>query len=350
MELGEKIKQLRHKSGLTQEQLASHLGVSAQSISKWENSVAMPDIMLLPIIAGEFGVTIDELFDLTTEQKLYRIEKIMETEYELSDDIFKEYEEFLLIQLSENFDRVKILSLLAHLYHHRMETDARKVSKYAREAIILKPEVKDCQWLLHMAEGERAWDWNAENSASLIDFYKEVIKKDKIDPPTPLPYYYLLDDLIADRRTKEAREYLEILKTIPAHKEVLIPVYEANIALAEFDEKKADEIMLSALEKYENNGIFVFEIAQYYARKGNFKLAIELFEKAWVLEENNKPRYTDHLCSIALIYQILEDKENAIATYDRILACLRDEWGYSNDDKPYIETEKDKEKLMQIKI
>jgi hypothetical protein len=101
-----------------------------------------------------------------------------------------------------------------------------------------------------MAEGERAWDWDADNCASLIDFYKEVIKNDKIEPKTPLPYYYLLDDLIADRRTDEAREYLEILKTIPAHREFLIPVYEANIALAEFDEKKADEIMLRALEKF----------------------------------------------------------------------------------------------------
>ena len=348
MDIGNKIKQLRHKSGLTQEQLASRLGVSAQAVSKWETDVTMPDITLLPMIATEFGISIDELFDLTTEQKLYRIKKRIETEYDLNEDVFKEFEEFLLVQLSVNSDRVKILSLLAHLYHHRMETDARKVSKYAREAIMLKPEVKDCQWLLQMAEGERAWDWVADNSASLIDFYKEVIKNDKIKPPTPLPYYYLLDDLIADKRTKEAREYLEILKTIPAHRAVLIPVYEANIALAEFDEKKADEIMLSALEKYENNGIFVFESAQYHARKGNFKTAIELFERAWTLEESNKPRYTDNLCSIALIYQIMGDKENAIATYDRILACLRDEWGFSKDDKPYIEVEMDKAKLKEL--
>ena len=347
MDIGNKIKQLRHKSGLTQEQLASRLGVSAQSVSKWETDVTMPDITLLPIIAGEFGVSIDELFDLTVEQKLYRIEKRMDTEYELSEDVFKEYEGFLIIQLFENSDRVKILSLLAHLYHHRMESDARKVSRYAREAIILKPEVKDCQWLLQMAEGERAWDWNADNSASLIDFYKEVIKNDQIEPKTPLPYYYLLDDLIADRRTDEAREYLEILKTIPACREFLIPVYEANIALAEFDEDKADEIMACALKKFENDGSFVFESAQYHARKGDFEAAIELFERAWMLEENNKPRYTDDLCSIALIYQILGDKENAIGTYDRILACLRDEWGYSKDDKPYIEIEMDKAKLKE---
>ena len=348
MELGEKIKQLRHKSGLTQEQLASRLGVSAQSVSKWETEAAMPDITLLPIIAGEFGVTIDELFDLTVEQKLYRIEKRIETEYDLSEDIFKEYEEFLLIQLSENSDRVKILSLLAHLYHHRMETDGRKVSKYAREAIMLKPEVKDCQWLLHMAEGERAWDWNADNSASLIDFYKEVIENDKIEPKTPLPYYYLLDDLIADSRTDEAREYLKILKTIPAHREFLMPVYEANIALAEFDEKKADEIMLCAFERFLDDGGFVFEYAQYYARKGDFEKAIEFFERSWKLEENKKPRYTDALCSIALIYQILGDKSNAVATYDRILACIHDEWGFSKDDKPYIEVEMDKAKLKEL--
>lgn len=346
MELGNKIKQLRHKSGLTQEQLASRLGISAQSISKWENSVAMPDISLLPMIAGEFGVSIDELFDLTVEQKLYRIEKRIETQDELSDESFREYEDFLFSQLSDFSDRVRILSLLAHLYHHRMEQDARKVSKYAREAIMLKPEIKDCQWLLHMAEGERAWDWNVDNSASLIDFYKEVIKSDKIEPKTPLPYYYLLDDLIADRRTEEAKAYLEILKTIPAHRDFLIPVYEANIALAEFDEAKADEIMARGLKNFDKSSGFVFESAQYHARKGEYEKAIDLFEKSWSLEEDKKPRYTDALCSIAIIYQILENKSNAIATYDRILACLRDEWGFSKDDKPYIEIERDRAKLV----
>ena len=78
MELGNKIKQLRQKSGLTQNQLASALGVTAQAISKWENSVTMPDITLLPQIAIEFGISIDELFDLTLEQKLDRIEKSIE--------------------------------------------------------------------------------------------------------------------------------------------------------------------------------------------------------------------------------------------------------------------------------
>ena len=65
MELGKKIKQLRFKAGLTQEQLAEKLGIGAQSVSKWENAVAMPDITALPLLAEIFGVSIDDLFDLS---------------------------------------------------------------------------------------------------------------------------------------------------------------------------------------------------------------------------------------------------------------------------------------------
>ena len=56
------ISLLRKRNNLTQEELGTKLGVSAQAISKWENSVSMPDICLLPMIAEALGVSIDELF------------------------------------------------------------------------------------------------------------------------------------------------------------------------------------------------------------------------------------------------------------------------------------------------
>lgn len=43
MEIGNQIKCLRHRRGMTQEEMAQHLGVSAQAVSKWERGVAMPD-------------------------------------------------------------------------------------------------------------------------------------------------------------------------------------------------------------------------------------------------------------------------------------------------------------------
>lgn len=62
MTIGKNIAELRKNSGMTQEQLAEMLGVSAQTVSKWENEVTMPDIMLLPVIAGCFDITVDDLY------------------------------------------------------------------------------------------------------------------------------------------------------------------------------------------------------------------------------------------------------------------------------------------------
>lgn len=53
----------------------------------------MPDITLLPALSGIFGVSIDELFDLSVEQRLLRIENRMNVESELSGEVFLEYEE-----------------------------------------------------------------------------------------------------------------------------------------------------------------------------------------------------------------------------------------------------------------
>ena len=62
--IGEKIAKLRKERNVTQEELAGIIGVSAQSISKWENNVTLPDILLLPLLAEIFGITIDELFSI----------------------------------------------------------------------------------------------------------------------------------------------------------------------------------------------------------------------------------------------------------------------------------------------
>ena len=62
MNICQTIKKLRLSRNLSQATLAKALGVSTQSISKWENQKALPDIMLLPEIARFFDVSIDALF------------------------------------------------------------------------------------------------------------------------------------------------------------------------------------------------------------------------------------------------------------------------------------------------
>lgn len=63
MNLGNKIRELRRSRNLTQEQLAASLNVSAQAVSKWEMSASYPDMTMIPVLAGFFKVSLDELFD-----------------------------------------------------------------------------------------------------------------------------------------------------------------------------------------------------------------------------------------------------------------------------------------------
>ena len=63
MSLSTNIKRLRLEKNLTQEQLATRLGVSAQAVSKWETSETYPDGSLLVPLANELEVSLDELFD-----------------------------------------------------------------------------------------------------------------------------------------------------------------------------------------------------------------------------------------------------------------------------------------------
>ena len=60
---GTTIKQLRESRGLTQAELAEHIGVSSKTISKWETAKGLPDISLLQPLAQALGISIIELMN-----------------------------------------------------------------------------------------------------------------------------------------------------------------------------------------------------------------------------------------------------------------------------------------------
>ena len=104
--------------------------------------------------------------------------------------------------------------------------------------------------------------------------------------------------------------------------------------------------MLEALNEFVDNSGFNFELAQYYARTCEYAKAIEYYEMSWKLEEGQKARYTDALHGISIIYEILEDYEKAAKTYDRIIACLKEEWGYCDEDAAVIQAERERKRLV----
>ena len=118
--IGQNLKNFRKARNLTQEEVAKHLGISFQSISKWERTDGYPDITMLPVLAHYYGVTIDELIgmnELESAQALEEINKQWEenrsnnnhsANVQLMRDALKLYPNnaLLLVQLSASLERL----------------------------------------------------------------------------------------------------------------------------------------------------------------------------------------------------------------------------------------------------
>ena len=76
LSVGTNIRNFRLERSLTQEEVAAHLGVSFQSVSKWERGEGYPDIELLPSIANYFGISVDELLGVSQQVKQEKYDEI----------------------------------------------------------------------------------------------------------------------------------------------------------------------------------------------------------------------------------------------------------------------------------
>ncbi len=72
LEFGKNLKRLRLERNMTQEALATVLGLSTQAVSRYETEAAYPDIELLPLIAGYFGVSVDALLGVSSAMREHR--------------------------------------------------------------------------------------------------------------------------------------------------------------------------------------------------------------------------------------------------------------------------------------
>ena len=78
LNLSENIRKNRRESNLSQETFAERLGVSFQTISKWERGECYPDIEMLPKIANFFGTTIDALMGADQNQEKEYVNALQE--------------------------------------------------------------------------------------------------------------------------------------------------------------------------------------------------------------------------------------------------------------------------------
>ena len=86
--IGTKIKELRKKNDMTQEQLADYLNVSFQAVSKWETGVAIPDLALIAPLTRLFKISADELLGISqslTDARREDLHKMRDETYESGD-------------------------------------------------------------------------------------------------------------------------------------------------------------------------------------------------------------------------------------------------------------------------
>lgn len=88
------LKELRRDKGTTQEQLAAHLGISPQAISKWERGEGLPDITLLPALALYFGISVDDLLGVGEAKIKEKVKEYRNESYRLQNigEVRKNYE------------------------------------------------------------------------------------------------------------------------------------------------------------------------------------------------------------------------------------------------------------------
>ena len=99
--IGNKIRELRKKKGITQEALASVLSVSPQAVSKWESGLTYPDMEMIPVIAGYFEVSMDILFDYDVREMKAKIQKIIDDAWDYLFDDTPKYIEIIKTALLE---------------------------------------------------------------------------------------------------------------------------------------------------------------------------------------------------------------------------------------------------------
>ena len=318
MEIGKKIRNLRLEKEVKQEELAEYLGVSIQAVSKWETEASVPDIALLPGIAVFFGVTIDELFQLSNEAEFERIENMFWHERRIAPETFDHCVRFLEGVLKSDPKNVRAYCCLAYLYNHRAASDHDMASEYAKKALELAPDDKG-GWVafLEANNGVCGDEWY-DNHFEVIEYFREFLKK---NPGNYRGLYAIIENLLDDDRFEEAVPYIQQIRT--AANTGQYEVYMGDVMFGKGDPEKALEYWNAAVEHFPDRWQSYCDRADGLKKLGRYEEALADYEKCFEMQE--PPRITDGLHSMAQVHELLGDFDAAIRDRQRIIKCLREE-------------------------
>lgn len=319
MEIGNQIRQLRARKGVTQEALAEHLGITAQAVSKWERGSASPDIELLPQLSAYFGVTIDELFALSDDTRMERIQNMLWDVRFLSPADAENARSFLLDKARREPNNGEPHALLAQLENHIAQEHRSQAVEYAKEAIRRDHTIKSAHTELTEAMGGVCGDWHTQNHHALIEYYKDYIR---LHPEHVSGYLWLLEQLIDADRLAEASEYCE--KMAQHDRSFRTDFYRGLIALRAGKEQDAEGHFEAMLREHGDEWVVWMSMGDIRARQGRYEESKACYRRYLSLQQ--PPRYTDGCTAIAQICELQGDYAGAIEAVREEIALLASDW------------------------
>lgn len=236
LSIGENIRRRRIERNLTQEEVATHLGVSAQSVSKWERGDGYPDIEMLPSIANYFSVSIDELMGTSAPEKKAMYDKI-NGEWVVNNRSGRHSENVQLMRDAlKNFPNDALLLVQLSTSLEKLDGTDEEKAKYLRESIAVQEQIinycEDCEvrgatlfniCFAYLKNGER--DKALEQAMKLPNLYKgrenalvymlEGEEKRKVAREALVPLAWAVrHHLTALAETENRSEYLSMAQQI----------------------------------------------------------------------------------------------------------------------------------------
>ena len=319
MELGNQITALRLRKGVTQEALAEQLGVTAQAVSKWERGSASPDIALLPALSAYFGVTIDELFALSDDTRMERIQNMLWDVRFLNHADTDNTRAFLLDKARREPQNAMPHALLAQMENHIARGHRAMAEEYAKEAIRRDHTVKAAHSELTEAMGGNCGDWHTQNHHALIEYYKDYVQH---HPDHVSGYLWLMEQLIDAGRLEEAAAYCEQMARWDHS--FRTPFYRGYIALRAGNTQTAQQHFDAVLRDHGEEWLVYLSMGDIHAHAGHYEEAKACYRRYLSLQQ--PPRYTDGCTAIAQICEIQGDYAGAIEAIRQEIDLLASDW------------------------
>ncbi len=270
------LKRLRQAKKLTQEEAAGSLGVSAQSISRWECGTTLPDVTMLPEIARLYCVTIDDLYKETSvayDNYTSRLCSVFEATKQ-PEDFIRADREYKKLLKSGNYTMEDIRSY-GILHQYMMQLCMEKAEElFDRVLSRGKDENPELYWRVRRQKGYFLWQVG-RNRENIEEFLPQV-----------------------EAGSGELHAWICMIQSYQFAEEYQTAMDWAEKAAQKFPESAALRIymgdLLRAMKRYE-------EAFQHWRR------ALEM-----------EPEWLDAAYSMGWCYEELEDYEKAAGVWNDI--------------------------------